>query len=129
MQGASPVEARRASGQKHRRLACPECGEALHRSHRRPVEKLVSIVVPLRRYKCHHCGWSGLRSDAYRPHLRLDGKFLLRALLVVMVCLGAIGIAVWMTLRLEGGVAVQGVLLLPLFPILRSRHAFMRFSM
>jgi predicted RNA-binding Zn-ribbon protein involved in translation (DUF1610 family) len=82
-----------------KRLACPECGEALHRTHRRPIERVISLVIPLRRYRCHHCGWSGLRVSLHRPHPKFDRKFVTRVALVLILCLAAIALAVWMTLR------------------------------
>jgi hypothetical protein len=43
--------------------ACPQCGGRLVRVHRRTLERLVSAIVPLRRYRCtnRQCGWRGLR--------------------------------------------------------------------
>ena len=49
------------SERTRKRLGCPQCGQALHRSHRRLHERAISLVVPLRRYSCHQCGWSGVR--------------------------------------------------------------------
>lgn len=42
---------------------CPECGSRLHRVHRRTRDKLVTWILPLRRYRCinHACRWTGLR--------------------------------------------------------------------
>jgi hypothetical protein len=39
--------------------ACPCCGSSLRRSHRRLVDRLVSLVVAVRRYRCVVCGWRG----------------------------------------------------------------------
>ena len=121
MQSASQVEAKPVSGQKRKRLTCPECGEALHRTHRRPGERAISLVIPLRRYKCHHCGWSGLRVSLRRPHPKFDRKFVTRVALVVLLCLAAIAIAVWMTLRSESGAAAEGVLIFPILSASRLR--------
>jgi predicted RNA-binding Zn-ribbon protein involved in translation (DUF1610 family) len=87
------------SEQKRKRLACPECGEVLHRIHRRPLERVISVVLPLRRYGCPHCGWSGLRVSWHLPHPSLDRRFVTRAALVLIVCLVAVGLAVWITWR------------------------------
>jgi predicted RNA-binding Zn-ribbon protein involved in translation (DUF1610 family) len=39
---------------------CPRCGEdTLVRVPRRLIERLVSVVRPVRRYKCWICGWRG----------------------------------------------------------------------
>lgn len=42
---------------------CPSCGSGLHRSHRRPADRIINWLVPVRRYHCSNraCGWSGLR--------------------------------------------------------------------
>ncbi|MCD6290876.1 MAG: hypothetical protein J7M34_10275 [Anaerolineae bacterium] len=44
-------------------LVCPVCGGPLHRIHRRPVDRLISLFVPVRRYRCRNrdCRWTGLR--------------------------------------------------------------------
>ena len=46
-------------------LVCPRCGEPLRRSHRRPLERAASWVVPLQRYRCPECGWSGVRAGRH----------------------------------------------------------------
>ncbi len=42
---------------------CPKCGGRLHRVHRRPIDRLVNVIVPVVRYRCRNpeCGWRGLR--------------------------------------------------------------------
>lgn len=42
---------------------CPLCGEDLRRTHRRQRDRIASIYVPVRRYRCRSraCRWSGLR--------------------------------------------------------------------
>lgn len=44
-------------------LICPVCGGPLHRIHRRPRDRVLSWLIPVRRYHCKNrdCGWSGLR--------------------------------------------------------------------
>jgi len=44
-------------------LRCPRCGDGLHRIHRKPLDRLISVYVPVRRYHCRsdRCGWKGLR--------------------------------------------------------------------
>lgn len=44
-------------------LRCPHCGGAIHRSHRRAVDRFISSFVPVRRYRCANdqCRWYGLR--------------------------------------------------------------------
>jgi hypothetical protein len=40
---------------------CPLCGEQLQRLHRHLFDHLLSIVYPVRRYRCKRfrCGWEG----------------------------------------------------------------------
>ena len=42
---------------------CPGCGGRLHRVHRRPIDRLVNVIVPVVRYRCRNpeCRWRGLR--------------------------------------------------------------------
>jgi hypothetical protein len=44
-------------------LQCPRCGGGIYRIHRRFLDRLVSNMVPVRRYRCFdaECRWSGLR--------------------------------------------------------------------
>ncbi len=43
---------------------CPKCGADIDkrtdRVHRRFYERLLSLVIKVRRYQCGACGWSGL---------------------------------------------------------------------
>lgn len=45
-------------------LKCPECGGDLHRIHRHWYDRLINLLVPVRRYRCRNreCQWSGLRA-------------------------------------------------------------------
>jgi len=42
---------------------CPRCGSGLHRVHRHGLDRALSVIVPVRRYRCGNpeCHWSGLR--------------------------------------------------------------------
>jgi hypothetical protein len=42
-------------------LTCPVCGTELTRIRRRFIDRLVSAVRPVRRYRCHSfaCHWEG----------------------------------------------------------------------
>jgi hypothetical protein len=44
------------------RRMCPHCGDVLRRVRRVLADRLLSIVVPLRRYECYGpgCGWRGV---------------------------------------------------------------------
>jgi hypothetical protein len=49
-----------------RDLHCPRCQGGLVRIRRRPVDRLVSVILPRRRYRCVAigCGWEGtLRAE------------------------------------------------------------------
>jgi len=54
-------------------LHCPRCGGNIHRKHRNIGDRLISIAVPVRRYRCvnSECRWRGLRvtpaDNAPRP--------------------------------------------------------------
>lgn len=47
-------------------LRCPQCKGDIHRVHRRAVDRLISVFVPVRRYRCANgqCRWYGLRVGA-----------------------------------------------------------------
>lgn len=43
---------------------CPLCGEVVARIRRRAIDRLVSLIRPVHRYRCR-CGWEGnLRYEA-----------------------------------------------------------------
>lgn len=44
-------------------LKCPQCGGDIHRIHRTTADHLISVVVPVRRYRCGNrdCRWQGRR--------------------------------------------------------------------
>lgn len=44
-------------------LKCPTCGGEIHRVHRTHIDHLISVFVPVRRYRCasRACRWQGLR--------------------------------------------------------------------
>ena len=49
-------------------VICPLCAGALHRVPRRWVDHLLSLVRPVRRYRCRdiRCGWTGNKGGASR---------------------------------------------------------------
>jgi hypothetical protein len=53
-------------------LTCPRCGGRIHRSHRHATDRLISLFVPVRRYRCatKECRWHGLRIEGVgrQPH-------------------------------------------------------------
>jgi len=40
---------------------CPQCGAASYRVRRRPIDRVLSLLSPLERYRCTliGCGWEG----------------------------------------------------------------------
>jgi hypothetical protein len=52
--GAHPLAA------THKR--CPLCAEPLLRMHRTSVDRMISMVVPVHRYRCYNlsCNWEGV---------------------------------------------------------------------
>jgi hypothetical protein len=44
-------------------LRCPRCGSDIHRVHRRTLDRLIGLYLPVRRYRCAYseCRWRGLR--------------------------------------------------------------------
>ena len=85
------------SEQPRKDYPCPECGTEAHRSHRRPHERVIALIVPLRRYRCGQCGWSGLRLEWHRPRLQLEEGWAVRLVLILFFLLLTVAIAVWLT--------------------------------
>ncbi len=46
------------AGQSSRKRACPQCNAPLDSVRRRIVNRLVSWISPVRRYRCRIKGWS-----------------------------------------------------------------------
>jgi len=46
---------------------CPVCGGYLRRTHRQFLDRVISVFVPMARYRCSNqdCRWSGLRIRRY----------------------------------------------------------------
>lgn len=40
---------------------CPKCKRDLERINRTIIDKMIGIVVPVRRYKCMGCFWQGVK--------------------------------------------------------------------
>jgi hypothetical protein len=48
---------------------CPHCGQGTSRVERRWSDRLLNVLVPVRRYRCVNavCGWQGnLRTHLFR---------------------------------------------------------------
>ncbi|AFZ44256.1 hypothetical protein PCC7418_2094 [Halothece sp. PCC 7418] len=44
---------------------CPVCRHQLRQYHRKTYQRWLSYLIPLRRYSCPHCSWTGLK--IYKP--------------------------------------------------------------
>ncbi len=53
-------------------LQCPRCQNDLSRIHRHCLDHLISLLVPVRRYRCNYptCRWVGLRVKSNDPKKR-----------------------------------------------------------
>ena len=73
-QGASALDHRTAerASRRHRHFKpCPKCGKPIRLTHRRLLDRLVAEAVPVHRWRCDSCGWSGLRVDRHElKHLK-----------------------------------------------------------
>jgi predicted RNA-binding Zn-ribbon protein involved in translation (DUF1610 family) len=54
---------------------CPGCGNQLRRTHRLLHQKIISVIIPLARYRCPSCGHIVL---ALSSHPRRDNPLLSR---------------------------------------------------
>lgn len=44
--------------------ACPRCGNEMERISKRAIDKIINILVPVRRFKCYGCLWEGNRMSS-----------------------------------------------------------------
>jgi len=80
---------------------CPQCGNSIHRVHRRLLDRVVSLFAPMHRYLCHHCGWTGLRpSSQPRPSRLPSIKNTVRFALITLVLLLAAALGAWVALHI-----------------------------
>jgi hypothetical protein len=87
---------------KHRtRQVCPRCGRSIHRTHRRSLDRLASLIVPLQRYRCGDCGWSGLHvsSNMSQPKIMWFKNTTRLALIVAALVLSVAAAVLITTLR------------------------------
>ena len=51
---------------------CPRCGGHISRVRRHLTDRLINLIIPVRRYRCREkgCGWSGLRVTTHRGRHR-----------------------------------------------------------
>jgi len=54
---------------------CPQCGNQLRRTHRLLHQKIISVIIPLARYRCPSCYYTVL---AVSSHPRRDNPLLSR---------------------------------------------------
>ncbi len=91
-----------SKGSRRRRHKCPECGRrSLVLLHRRPIDHMISRVVPVRRYGCSdpECRWEGsLPSSKGRERLPMLWKTLLWGP-VILVLMGSFLLSMLYLLR------------------------------
>ena len=46
---------------------CPKCGYPLSRIKRTPLQRVASRLIPIRRFHCKKCRWTGARLKPYKP--------------------------------------------------------------
>lgn len=53
--------------------SCPKCGSSLERIHRRLVDRAISLIYPLGRFRCpdRECGWEGNRGEKQKARKHL----------------------------------------------------------
>lgn len=63
------VAAQIARDAGHRETACPRCNASVVRIYRRFVDRMVSMIHPVRRYRCQSfiCRWEGNIADDAQP--------------------------------------------------------------
>ena len=73
---------------------CPRCGQAVRRTHRRFLDRVASLVVPLRRFKCRNCGWNGVRISSHSLWAQHPRVMLMRLVLIILVLLASVWVAI-----------------------------------
>jgi len=73
---------------------CPSCGQLVRRTHRRFLDRVASLIVPLRRYKCGNCGWNGVRVSAKSDWVQRPRVMMIRLALIILVFLASVWIAI-----------------------------------
>jgi hypothetical protein len=82
------MEKSRTTGRKT--LVCPQCGQAVDRERRKVVHRLLSILLPVRYYRCRdYCGWTGLIQS---PSRFGTYRLLSIALLIVLAVFWMVGV-------------------------------------
>ncbi len=49
---------------------CPNCASYASRIRRRFIDRIISVLVPVNRYKCHYCQWHGNVSKHHLTNLK-----------------------------------------------------------
>ena len=69
--GAVEREPRKHARRRLYSKACPLCGRSVGLTHRTRLDRLVAKLVPVHRWRCGACDWSGLRIDRHEmKHLK-----------------------------------------------------------
>ncbi|MBC7444985.1 MAG: hypothetical protein H7273_05870 [Polaromonas sp.] len=46
------------------KIICPQCGDSANRVQRKLSDRIVSLVKPVKRYRCDFCDWTGVLPGA-----------------------------------------------------------------
>lgn len=79
-------------------LRCPLCQGRLLRRRRRARDRVLSVVMPVRRYACEVCAWSGLRRRPDTAEVTAtpwSPVFVLCIAVVLLGTLAAIGLVIF----------------------------------
>jgi len=81
-------------------MPCPNCGSNhIYRSHTKNVtEKLIRELFPFRYYRCHDCGWRGVKSHIRWRKISKNVFSVLYVLFVSALVLGLLGVVVFLLL-------------------------------
>lgn len=54
------------------KIVCPCCGELASRKRRSVLQRLISVIKPVKRYACFFCDWEGLVPTVVAPAVSTD---------------------------------------------------------
>ena len=76
-------------------MLCPNCGEPSYRSRSRNFrESFIKRVTPLRRYRCHKCGWRGMAASIKLPRINQKAIYIWVAGVLLALAIGMLGSAI-----------------------------------
>ncbi len=77
--------------------ACRACGAPLRNVRRHLLDRVRSLWKPVRRWRCHNCGWEGLfpSQTLIRSRMEKTQRFVLFAACMLLIVLG-VAIFFWL---------------------------------